>query len=176
MRLKVRPKVKCHHLYADPPGVHMDICVSKSGAKTPRYITARGSSRLEGYHPLLHATITASNTGVRLANCLMRELRYQFNIDRGVANRGERDLCTYEHRQTESIKVLCKALGIPDPYPEWALTPTNSVCRETFGIPDGFDLTPFAARVGAAAEVADCLEEDHVGEDVPAFAPAPEPG
>jgi hypothetical protein len=101
----------------------------------------------------------------------MRELRYRANIDRGIANRGDRNLSTYEHRRIESIKVLSKGLGIPDPYPEWDLTPADFVCREAFGIPEGFDLTPFAARLEAAAEVVECLEEEHVGEDVPAFIP-----
>jgi hypothetical protein len=156
--------------HTDPPGIQMDICVTKPGAKTPRYITARGSSQLEDFHPLLHATITASNTGVKLANCLMRELRYRVNIDRCVANRGDLDLCTYEHWRIELIKVLSQALGIPGPYSEWALTPANFVCYETFGISEGFDLTPFTARVEAAAEVVDCSEQEHMGEDVPAFA------
>lgn len=148
----------------------MDIRVSKPGTKVPRYITARGSSQLEGFHPLLHASITASNTGVRLANCLMRELRYRVLIDRAVANRGDRNLCTYEHRRIESIKRLSQGLGLADPYPEWALTPTDFVCQETFGIPEGFDLRPFAETVKSASEVVDCEEDARVGEDVPAFA------
>lgn len=105
-------------MLADPEGVNMYICVTKPTAKMPRLIAVRETSQVEGFHPSLHASISASNMGVRLANCVLRELRYRYNTDRGVDNRGNRDLYTYEHRKIESMKVLCQRLAVPDPYPE----------------------------------------------------------
>lgn len=145
----------------------MYISVTKPTAKTPRLIAVRGTSQVEGFHPSLHASLSASNLGVRLANCILRELRYRYNTDRGVDNRGDRDLFTYEHRRIESIKALCHRLATPDPYPEWALTPVDFRCTESFDVPEGFDLTPFGARLDVQRQVVEEGEEPVCDEGSP---------
>lgn len=153
----------------------MYIHVTKPTAKMPRLIAVRGTSQVEGFHPSLHASLSASNIGVRLANCVLRELRYRYNTDRGVDNRGDRDFFTYEHRRIESIKTLCHRLAVSDPYPEWALTSADFKCTESFDVPEGFDLTPFGARLDDQRQVVEEGKEP-VCDDATPFVDASQKG
>lgn len=91
-------------MIADPSGILM--WYNAGTALAPRWITVRGSSKLEGYHSHLHAVLGAgSNYSPELAHALITWFNFRWNIQRGIQNRGDTDFHSFRWWDLQECKV-----------------------------------------------------------------------
>ena len=62
----------------------------KVSANKVRWISIRGSSKLEGFHKNARTVLSSGQTGAKLAAALLCKFVGRWNLDRGVANRSQR--------------------------------------------------------------------------------------
>lgn len=87
-----------HYDHADPLEAKDMYYVVKVSENKVKYISVPGSSKLEGFQEYANMVLSCGHTGAKLAAALLSYFLGRWNIDRGVANRGQSDYGMYDHR------------------------------------------------------------------------------
>lgn len=95
----------------------------------PEWITVRGSSKLEGYDPHLHACLPGTNYSPALAVTLFN---FVWNYKRSVRNGGAEDHNFYDLWLLERMQQVCQGMGWEYELPVW--TPAPASTHERFGL------------------------------------------
>jgi hypothetical protein len=93
----------------------------------------RGTSALEGYHSGLKGIFVGGVVSAQLADILLANYNFRWNIRNGVRNRGEKDYFFYDHHLIERIKMMGSNLEI-NLYSEYQIA--NPRVKEKFGCID----------------------------------------
>ena len=84
---------------ADPYAPHLMYFDRASiKASVRRWMTIRGTSKLEGFHRWLNALLASGNCSPELAGVLIILFVCSWNINAGIRNKGKPDYGTHEHR------------------------------------------------------------------------------
>lgn len=104
----------------------------KDPSRQPQWIAIRGSSKLEGYHPHLHACLPGTNYSPALAHAIITLFNFAWNYKRSVQNGGAIDHHFHDLWMLERMKQLCDEMHW-DSYrlPYWKSAPDSS---EKFGL------------------------------------------
>ena len=62
----------------------MYINVNPDAKGLPKYITVRGTSKLEAYHRHLHAVLDGANNSPEMADALVFEFNYRWTMKAGI--------------------------------------------------------------------------------------------
>ena len=98
----------------------------------PEWITVRGSSKLEGYHPHLHACLPGTNYTPVLADAIFTMFNFVWNYKRSVRNGGAFDHKFYDLWLVERMQKLRKDMGWDYELPVWKAAPATT--DEKFGL------------------------------------------
>ena len=85
---------------------------SKDPAK-PEWITVRGTTKLEGYHPHLEGTLPGTGYAADSAGGIFALFNMQWSVKRGIQNKGDPDIGTAEPWMQENLAQLSASLGLP---------------------------------------------------------------
>ena len=83
---------------ADPMTADKMYIEVKVSTNKVRWISIRGSSKLEGFHKYANTVLSSGQTGAKLAAALLCNFVGRWNTDRGVANSNQRSYGIYDHR------------------------------------------------------------------------------
>ena len=125
----------------------------------PEWITVRGSSKLEGYHPHLHACLPGTNYSPMLADAIITLFNFVWNYKRSVRNGGACDHNFYDLWLVEHMQQVCTSMQWDYELPEWQPAPATT--DERFGL----DFVPDSKLV-ANAEQEEALQKGTVLEAV----------
>lgn len=148
---------------ADPlPVEEMYYNRSKDVSK-PEWITVRGSSKLEGYHPHFHSVLPGTGYAPDTAGGTLTLFNAKWTVKRGIQNKGEPDTGTAEPWMQYNLAQLSAKLGLPTE--EFSSIRVPSSTDEKFGVdfvPDNLDWLEAekAEREGRAEVEPELSEED----------------
>ncbi len=99
----------------------------------PHWITLRGSSKLEGYPPHLHACLPGTNYGAVLAEAIVTLFNFEWNQKRSVQNGGATNHQFYDLWLLERQQQVCQSMGWNNyMLPDWTPAPLST--DEKFGM------------------------------------------
>lgn len=93
----------------------MFYLVSKQG-QVERYISLRGSIKLEGYHLSCPGVIPGANTAKDTADDLMSNHNHRRGVDADIRNGGQVSYGMYDLRIPQEINTVCRRLQAAPPY------------------------------------------------------------
>lgn len=83
----------------------------------PDWITVRGTSKLEGYHPHLRGILPGTGYAADTASGIYTLFNMQWSLKRGSDNKGDAECGVTEPWTQETLAQLCTKLGLsPDPF------------------------------------------------------------
>ncbi len=127
-------------LPADPlPLGDMYYNRSKDAGK-PDWITVRGTSKLEGYHPHLDHVLPGTGYAPDSAGGIITLFNMQWSVKRGIQNKGDPDIGTIEPWMQDNLAQLCGSLGLSTEMFKGYKVPSST--DEKFGVefvPDALD-------------------------------------
>ena len=94
----------CDH--AEPLEAKDMYYVVKVSENKVKYISVRGSNKLEGFHKYANMVLSSGHTGAKLAAALLSYFVGRWNINRGIANRGQTDYGMYDHRSVVLLVIF----------------------------------------------------------------------
>ena len=135
----------------------------KSNPRNPDWVTVRGTSKLEGYHPHLARALPGTGYAPDTAGGIFALFNMQWNLKRGVENKGDPDTGTVEPWLQSNLAQLSSALELPANSFQAVSIPASTV--ERFGmeyVPDALDqeAAEEAEEQGMAEVEAELAEED----------------
>ena len=135
----------------------------KSNPKNPDWVTVKGTSKLEGYHPHLARALPGTGYSPDTAGGIFALFSMQWNLKRGVENKGDPDTGTVEPWLQNNLAQLSRALQLPSDTFQTVSIPASTV--ELFGVeyvPDALDeeAAQEAEQQGRAEVEAELEEED----------------
>ncbi len=89
---------------------------SSNSSAGNKYIKKRGTSKLEGYHPKLHAVFSGNNYSGELAFVLVMLFNFGWNVARAIENCGEHDFGSIQLWRIEDINKRAEKLGLALPH------------------------------------------------------------
>ncbi len=119
-------------LYADPMELEAMYYNRSQNPAKPEWITVRGSSKLEGYHPHLHACLPGTNYSPYLADAIITLFNFSWNYKRSVTNAGQEDHGFPDLWMLEQMQQLCHHRKWSYELPSWQSAPACTV--EKFGL------------------------------------------
>lgn len=117
----------------------------KDPSKAPEWIAVRGSSKLEGYHPYLHACLPGTNYSPALADAIIALFNFSWNYKRSVQNGGATNHQFHDLWILERMQQIVNEMHWEYQLPEWTPAPDTS---EKFGL----DYVPAIAAVALAQQ------------------------
>ena len=135
----------------------------KSNPQNPDWVTVRGTSKLEGYHPHLARALPGTGYSLDTAGGIFALFNMQWNLKRGVQNKGDPDTGTVEPWLQNNLAQLSRALQLPSDIFQTVSIPAST--GELFGVeyvPDALDeeAAQEAEQQGRAEVEAELAEED----------------
>ena len=151
------------HAPADPLPVEDMYYRRKSNPQNPHWVTVRGTSKLEGYHPHLARALPGTGYSPDTAGGIFALFNMQWNLKRGVENKGDPDTGTVEPWLQNNLAQLSKALQLSADTFQTVSIPAST--PELFGVeyvPDTLDKEAAheAEQQGRAELEAELGEED----------------
>ena len=154
--------LKFDWLLADPLSVEDMYYRRKSNPQNPDWVTVRGTSKLEGYHPHLARALPGIGYSPDTAGGIFALFNMQWNLKRGVENKGDPDTGTVEPSLQNNLAQLSRALQLPSDTFQTISIPAST--GELFGVeyvPDALDEeAAYEAEQQGRAEVEAELEEE----------------
>ena len=118
---------------ADPLGIEdMYYNHQLNPSKAPEWIAIRGSSKLEGYHPHLHACLPGTNYAPALADAIIALFNFAWNYKRSVQNTGALNHNFHDLWLLERMQQLCEEMEWQYQLPAWQPAPADN--GEKFGL------------------------------------------
>lgn len=149
--------------HADPLPVEDMYYRRKSNPQNPDWVTVRGISKLAGYHPHLARALSGTGYAPDTAGGIFALFNMQWNLKRGVENKGDPDTGTVEPWLQSDLAQLSSALSLPADSFQTVNIPASAF--ERFGVeyvPDTMDqeAAEAAEQQGMAEVEAELAEED----------------
>ena len=104
----------------------------KNNPQNPDWVTVRGTSKLEGYHPHLARALPGTGYSPDTAGGIFALFNMQWNLKRGVENKGDPDTGTVEPWLQNNLAQLSRALQMPADTFQTVSIPEST--RELFGV------------------------------------------
>ena len=134
----------------------------KSNPQNPDWVTVRDTNKLERYHPHLARALPRTGYAPDTAGGIFALFNMQWNLKRGVQNKGDPDTGTVEPWLQNNLAQLSSALQLPADTFQTVSIPANT--PELFGVeyvPDALDeKAAREAELQGRAEVEAELEEE----------------
>ena len=151
------------HAPADPLSVEDMYYRRKSNPQNPDWVTVRGTSKLEGYHPHLARALPGTKYSPDTAGGIFALFNMQWNLKRGVENKGYPDTGTVEPWLQNNLAQLSRAIQLPADTFQTVSIPAST--GELFGVeyvPNTLDeeAAREAEQQGRAEVEAELEEED----------------
>ena len=111
----------------------------KSNPQNPDWVTVRGTSKLEGHHPHLARALLGTGYAPDTAGGIFALFNMQWDLKRGVENKGDPDTGTVEPWLQSNLAQLSSALTPADGFQTVSIPAST---QEKFGVeyvPDALD-------------------------------------
>lgn len=114
---------------SDPPeiGLYFQRVENRNGVS---FGCKRGTSALEGYHSGLKSIFQGGSVSAELAQIMLTNYNFRWNIRNGIKNRGEKNYGFYDHHLLERIKMIGDSFNL-NLYEEYRIA--NPKVKESFG-------------------------------------------
>ena len=99
-------------LSADPLPVQDMYYSRKSNPQNPDWVTVRGTSKLEGYHPHLARALPGTGYATDTAGGIFSLFNMMWNLKRGIENCGQPDHGCTEAWLQSNLSQLSRSLGL----------------------------------------------------------------